>query len=175
MKESLDYFKRYLLSHPKDAPVHSIVFDIYKKGNRTKEALGEARILLGLSPHEMEPYRYLFDYLNAKGDFKEIIAIMEKGVKVNPERVELRECLVLAYLKTGHEEKAVYQMGEILKRRPKNVELLLNLARLREKHGQNEEALKAYKRIIEISPDNEEAGEAYLRLRLKGVQSEEGG
>jgi tetratricopeptide (TPR) repeat protein len=63
-------------------------------------------------------------------------------------------------------------MTEILKRRPKDIDLLLNLARLREKHGQFEGALDAYKRILEISPDHEEAEEAYLRLRLKGVRGE---
>ena len=63
-------------------------------------------------------------------------------------------------------------MTEILKRRPNDIDLLLNLARLREKHGQFKAALDAYRRVIEISPDHEEAEEAYLRLRLKGVRHE---
>ena len=63
-------------------------------------------------------------------------------------------------------------MEEIIKGKPKDINLLLHLARLSEKHGDLVRALEAYKRIIEISPGYEEAEEAYLRLRLEGVRDE---
>ncbi len=75
-------------------------------------------------------------------------------------------------MKTGKEALAIKQIEAILKARPKDVDLLLHLARLREKQEKYAEALKAYKKIIEISPDHEEAEESYLRLRLKGIRGE---
>jgi len=60
-------------------------------------------------------------------------------------------------------------MKEILKARPRDLDLLLQLARLMEKKGDIGGAAKAYKQIIDISPEHDEASEAYLRLRLQGV------
>ncbi|MCJ7684434.1 MAG: tetratricopeptide repeat protein, partial [Desulfobacteraceae bacterium] len=93
----------------------------------------------------------------------------KRAVKVYPQEIIFREYLVLACLKTGKEDQAASQMEEILKARPRDLDLLLQLARLREKNNNIEGAAKAYKQIIDISPEHNEASEAYLRLRLKGV------
>jgi tetratricopeptide (TPR) repeat protein len=79
--------------------------------------------------------------------------------------------LLFAYLKTGKDDLAVKQIKELLKTKPKDIDLLLQMARLLEKGGNVTEALETYKAIITISPDHEEAEEAYLRLRLKGVRN----
>ena len=115
---------------------------------------------------------YIFDYL--KGDYEEIIRIMEKGLKVNPNQRDLIEYLVSAYLKTGKDDLAVKQIEERLKAEPEDIQLLLYVARLREKMGDPAGALEAYARIIDISPGHQEAEEAYLRLRLSGVLHGEG-
>lgn len=174
LKASLHHFKIYIKSHPDDATVHEIIFDIYKKLKNAEMAYKQARILVELRPKGMAPYYYMFEHLNALGEYNKIIRVMEKGLKVNPDQTDLREYLVLAYLKTGKEKPAMKEMEEILKARPGDIELLDHLARLREKNGRLAEALEAYKRIIDISPDNEVAQENYLRLRLMGVRSEGG-
>ncbi len=166
LKASLDYFERYTKSHPNDAAVHQIIFDIHKRQKNAAEALKQAWILVKLKPKVIDHYHYFFDCLHRKGDYKKIISVMEEGSKVNPEQIDLREYLILAYLKTGMEEPAIKQMEAILKMRPKDIALLLRLARLQENQGNFTEALKAYKTIINISPDHEEAEEAYLRLSL---------
>jgi tetratricopeptide (TPR) repeat protein len=134
-------------------------------------AFKEAQILVKLSPKKINLYHFMFDYLKSQDDYEEIIRVMEKGIRVNPKQTDLREYLLLAYLKTGKERLAVKQMGELLKTRPKDIDLLLHMARLLEKHENYAGALEAYKKIIDISSDHEEAEEAYLRLRLKRVQS----
>jgi len=111
----------------------------------------------------------IFESLRAKGAYAKIFRIMKRAVKAYPRKIIFREYLVLACLKTGKEDQAANQMEEILKARPKDLDLWLQLARLREKNNNIEGAAKAYKRIIEISPEHDEASEAYLRLRLKGV------
>jgi tetratricopeptide (TPR) repeat protein len=170
LKGSLPYFEKYIKKHPEDEGVHKILFDIYKKIKAPEMAFDQARILLDLDAKYLAPYDFVFEYLNARGEYKDIIPIMGKGIAANPEATELRKYQVYVYLKTGQEEQAAQQMEEILKRRPKDIDLWLQLARLREKRQEFPEALRAYKRIIEISPGHEEAGEAYLRLRLKGVE-----
>ncbi len=81
--------------------------------------------------------------------------------------LDLREYLILAYLKTGKEDLAVKEMNHVLKIRPKDITLLLQLAKLHEKQGRDKEALKVYGKILDISPGHSEAEKAYLRLRFK--------
>ena len=92
---------------------------------------------------------------------------MEDGLKSHPENIDLREYLILAYLKTEKEDLAIEQMRKVLKAKPKDVTLLLQLAKLEEKKGKFKEALQTYQKILDISPSHEEVEEAYLRLRLK--------
>jgi tetratricopeptide (TPR) repeat protein len=172
LAESLKYFSGYLKSHKEDIAARQIVFDIHKKQNDIEEALEEARVLIDLKPTLLDPYQYLFDQLSSQGKFEEIIPILEKGLKANPKQTDLRGYLILAYLETGREEQASEQMEEILKVRPDDIKLLLNLARIQEKQGNLKKALDAYARVIQLSPGHEAAEEAYLRLRLQGVQSE---
>ena len=130
--------------------------------------------ILNAKPKEIDPLLMdMFESLRAKGAYKKILRIMKKAVKVYPRKIVFREYLVLACLKTGKENQAASQMEKILKTRPKDLDLLLQLARLREKNNNIKAAAKAYKRVIDISPEHEEASEAYLRLRLRGVSGDD--
>jgi tetratricopeptide (TPR) repeat protein len=102
-----------------------------------------------------------------------MIEVMKSGLKSHPKRLEFREYLMVAYLKTGKEDLATQQMQEILKQKPKDVTLLLNLARLKEKQGRLLEALQTYEKILEISPDSKEGKETYVRLLLQLAKLEE--
>jgi tetratricopeptide (TPR) repeat protein len=169
---SLRYFESYVKAHSEDASAHGILFDIYKKQKKDDMAFNQARTLIKLRPKNVEPYHYIFDYLNSRGDYNRIVHFMDMGLEANPDQTDLRAYLVLAYVKTGKEKLAIKQIEEILKVRPKDVKLLMHLAVLREKNGDLDGALEAYKRIIEISPGHKDAEEAYLRLRLRRVKDE---
>jgi len=172
LESSLAYFSKYAKLNPKDVAVHEIIFDIYKRQKNEKMAFKEAKILIKLKPKKLDSYHFVFDYLDGQGDYDEIIRIMEQGIKANPEQTDLREHLLFAYLSAGKEDLAINQMGELLKTRPKDINLLLQMAKLYEKSENFTAALEFYKKIITLSPDNEEAEEAYLRLRLKQVRGE---
>ncbi|MDQ1334982.1 MAG: hypothetical protein QG552_1932, partial [Thermodesulfobacteriota bacterium] len=98
-----------------------------------------------------------------------IIGIMKQAVEADPQEPAFRGYLILAYLETGKEAEAMAQMEAILRLRPDDLDLWLQLARLREKTNDMAGASKAYQRVLEISPDHAEASEAYLRLRLQKV------
>jgi tetratricopeptide (TPR) repeat protein len=93
-------------------------------------------------------------------------------LKIDPDADDLRDYLVVCYVKTGAEKSAMAEMERILKNRPNDVSLLLDLARLKEKYADYAGALQAYKKVVNLAPNNEEAQNAYLRLRLKVMESE---
>ena len=169
---SVRHFEKYLEANPEDISAHRLLFDIYKKQKRDDEAFNQARILIKLTPKDVEPYHFLFYYLNSRGHYDRIIHFMDIGLEANPNETDFRAYLVLAYVKTGKEKLAIKQIEEILRVKPKDVKLLMHLARLREKNGDLEGALEAYKRVIEISPGYKDAEEAYLKLRLRRVRGE---
>lgn len=238
LKEALPYFEAFVLSHPEDANVHGILFDIYKKENSLSSALREAITLVELRPVEGDIYDFIVEYMGQQGDYKGMIPLLQKGIKANPNQTALKKYLVAAYLKTGQEDLAIRRMEEILREKPQDVgtllqeiferlrdrsddekiigimkqaveaspkdaayrgyliyaylktgkegqakeqmeailklrpndlDLWLQLARLREKTNDIAGASKAYQQVLEISPEHPEASEAYLRLRLKGV------
>jgi len=156
--------------NPKEVALREYLVTAYLKTGKDDQAVRQMEEILNARPKEIDPLLMdMFESLRAKGAYKKIFRIMKKAVKAYPRKIIFREYLVLACLKTGKEDQAANQMEEILKTRPKDLDLLLQLARLREKNNNIEGAAKAYKRIIEISPEHNEASEAYLRLRLQGV------
>ena len=238
MKAALPYFEGYVKNHPEDITVQGILFDIYRKENSATAAYGQALILLDLKPNETDTYDFVFEYLKNRGEYDQlipmlergakknpdqilmneylamaylkagkvepgtreietllrkesrqvvpmlhelfeilaaqknyqaIIDIMRKGVKVDPKNITLREYLIFAYLKTGKEALAISEMERILKEKPGDMALWLQLARLSEKKNQIPKSIKAYRRVLDLSPEHPEASEAYLRLRLEGV------
>ena len=127
-----------------------------------------------LKPKELSYYHYLFEYLDGLGNYEKMIELMKQGLKSSPKNPDLREYLVVAYLKTGKESLAIAEMENILKSKPKDLPLLLRLAKLKEKQEDFEGALEVYKKILEISPDHEEAGEAYLGLTIRASEQNGG-
>jgi tetratricopeptide (TPR) repeat protein len=167
---SLAYFETYLKNHPKDVETLRFLFDLYKKEKKEDSAFATAKALFSLNAGDPAPYPFVFEYLNGRGDYEQMARIMETGVQARPESVELRQYLVFALLKLGKEEAAAAQLAQLAKLKPKDVNLLLQLARLQENQGNTKEAMETYKRVLEISPGLQEAEEAYLRLRLQELR-----
>ena len=168
--KSLTHFEAYQKNHPKDAETLRFLLDLYRKEKKEDSAFTTAKALLSLNAGDPAPYPFVFEYLNARNDFKSMAEIMETGVQARPESVELRQYLVFALLKLGREDTAAVQLGQLAKLKPKDVNLLLQLATLQENQGNVKEAMETYKKVVEISPGHQEAEEAYLRLRLKELR-----
>jgi len=168
--KSLSLLEAYSKNHPKDVETLRFLFDLYKKEKKEDSAFATARTLLSLNAGDPSLYPFVFEYLNARNDFRRMAEIMQEGIQARPESVELRQYLVLALLKLGNEEAAAEQLAQLSKLKPKDVSLLLQLARLQEKLDHTQEAMETYKKIVELSPGHQEAEEAYLRLRLKELR-----
>jgi tetratricopeptide (TPR) repeat protein len=165
-----NYLKTLFKKNPRDPEAHNLLFEIYKKQKQDEPALKEALTLAELKPTDPTYYRYVFEYLNRKDRHKEMIPVLQKGLIKNPDRKELREYLILAFLKTGQENQAMEQLKELLKYRPQDIHLWLQLAKLQEKQELLNEALESYQKILDLDPDHAEAEEAYLRLKLEILQ-----
>jgi tetratricopeptide (TPR) repeat protein len=168
--KSLSHFENYLKNHPREAEPLRFLFDLYRKVKKEDSAFATAKTLLSLNAGDTALYPFVFEHLNGRNDFKQMAEIMETGVQARPENVELRQYLVFALLKLGKEEEAAAQLGHLAKLKPKDVNLLLQLARLQESQGNTKEAVDTYKKVLELSPGHQEAEEAYLRLRLKELR-----
>jgi tetratricopeptide (TPR) repeat protein len=171
--KSIPYFEKYLKSHSNDAEVHGFLFDLYRKEKHEDLAFTEAKALTTLKPQEVEPFRYLFEYATARDDYQTVIPFLEKGVKSHPSDMELRQFLVLALLKTGKEDLAMEQLSALAKEKPKDMNILFQLATLQEKEARYKEALDTYEKILEVAPWNKEAREAQLSLMLQQARLEE--
>ncbi len=172
LKKALPRLEGYEKAHPRDVETRSILFDIYKRLKMADKAYHEALSLTKLGVKNLDIYVYIADYLSDKSAYKTLIPILEKGLRIHPDADTLADYLVVAYLRTGAEKKAMKEMERILKIRPRDVHLLMDLAKLREKYGDLTGALKAYKKVVDLAPDNEEAQNGYLRLRLKVMERE---
>ncbi len=175
LEGALPYLVRYVKKHPGDTETHGLLMDIYRKLEKPEKAYLEALTLTKLGTKDLDTYLYATEYLSGRGEYKSMIPLVQRGLKIHPNALELRDHLVVAYLKTGMEKEAGAEMERILKYRPKDLKLLQSFARLKEKQGDYRGAVDAYKRILGLDPGNEEAQNAYLRLRLKVMESDKTG
>lgn len=172
LKKALPSLEEYEEAHSRDVQTRTILLDIYRRLKMAEKAYSEALALTELGAKDLDLYLSVAEYLSDKGAYQTLIPVLEKGLKIHPDADTLGDYLVVAYLKTGAEKMAMTEMERILKIRPRDVPLLMDLAKLREKYGDFSGAVDAYKKVVDLAPDNEEAQNAYLRLRLKVMQSE---
>jgi len=174
--KALPYFEEFVRSDPNDREARGFLFDIYKRLKKDDLAYKESLTLISLNPKDISYFHYVFEYLNERGRYKDMIDIMEKALKSHPKDTALREYLVLAYLNTGNEKSAIGQIEAIMKSKPNDISLLLQLAELQEKQGMYEKAVMSYSKIMDLSPGHKETEEAYVRvlLHLAGLQEKQG-
>ena len=167
LKKGLHYFERLVTIDPKDTQAREALFDIYQRQKRNDLAFNQAIQLIKFFPKKIAYYSYIFQHLTALDEFEQLAHYMIEGIKENPKNFDLRQYLILVYLKLKKNELVVKEINEALKLRPNNTNLLHQLAKIHEGTGNLDQALQVYNNILTISPDDEKAGKAYLRLRLK--------
>ena len=173
LEKARAYLERLVKIDPQDIQAKEALFDIYQRQKMDDLAFNQALGLIKRAPKKISYYRYIFTHLMDRSEFDQLAQYMVKGVEANPENFELRQYLILTYLKLNKNELAVKEMEKALKLRPNDTTLLLQLAKIKEEAGDLEPALELYKRILAISPEDEKVEEAYLRLRFRLLGREE--
>lgn len=166
-EKALPHFERLSKSEPKDKDLHILLFDIYRTLHKEDQAYREAQSIISLGVNDLVYYHFMIEYLDGKGNYDELINVLNQGIKIYPEDIDLHEYLVVTYLNKGQEDLAIAQLKKIAGLKPRDIPVLLRLGELLEKQNRLEEAIKIYKSILDINPDHKEAKEAYLRTLMK--------
>jgi Flp pilus assembly protein TadD len=167
LKKAVEYLKRLVTIDPNDTQAREALFDIYTRQKRNDLAFEEALILTKVFPKKMIYYSFIFNHLSTLNKFEQLAQYMSKGVEANPKDFQLRQYLILTYLKLKKNDLAIKEIKNTLKLRPNDISLLHQLAKISEGTGNLDQALQAYKKILDISPDDEKAEKEYLRLRFE--------
>ena len=126
MKAALPYFEGYVKNHPEDITVQGILFDIYRKENSATAAYGQALILLDLKPNETDTYDFVFEYLKNRGEYDQLIPMLERGAKKNPDQILMNEYLAMAYLKAGKVEPGTREIEKLLRKESRQMVPMLH-------------------------------------------------
>ena len=126
LKAALPYFEGYVKNHPEDITVQEILFDIYRKENSATAAYGQALILMDLKPNETDTYDFVFEYLKNRGEYDQLIPMLERGAKKNPDQILMNEYLAMAYLKAGKVEPGTREIEKLLRKESRQMVPMLH-------------------------------------------------
>jgi DNA-binding response OmpR family regulator len=101
--------------------------------------------------------KYLDDGMNAykAGDIENAIALLRKGISVDPLAYRLRYHLALIYGKQGQIYDGISELERAVDLNPKHFPALKNLAVLYEKAGFKHKAVEMWERCVRVTPDAE--------------------
>ena len=127
-------------------------------------SLSEKTEFQSLNPYLYEAiYRLGAIYIDQK-KYKDAIAVLKKGVAINPIDSDLRYQLGIAYVRDKKPDEAITQLKEAVKYVPNFAEAHYWLGRACELKGDKDSAKKAYQDALKYKPDYPEAKEALNRL-----------
>ena len=117
---------------------------------------------------ELEPHHEYVQFctgriLFAKGDYEDAKRYLIRSIEQNPD-IETQNTLALTYFKLGEYNNALNIFLNIDSKRPKNVSILMEIAKCYEAIGEIDTALKFLDKVTAIFPDNEEAYEMIRKL-----------
>lgn len=141
--------------------------DYIEKPFRIAEMLAKVTRLLERAPGTELPAnpeeinrnaaRYLEDGIAAykQGDIDGAIALLRKGISVDPLAYRLRYHLALIYGKQGQIYDGINELERAVDLNPKHFPALKNLAVLYEKAGFRHKAVEMWERCVHVAPDAE--------------------
>lgn len=101
--------------------------------------------------------------LYAEEKYNEAKTYLIRAVEQNPD-IETQNTLALTYFKLGEYEQALNIFKNIDTKRPKNISVLMEIAKCYEALENNDSALEYLDKVVSIFPDNEEAHEMIRKL-----------
>jgi len=141
--------------------------DYIEKPFRIAEMLAKVTRLLERASGAPEPAdpeainrsaaKYLEDGINAykAGNIPEAIALLRKGITVDPLAYRLRYHLALIYGKQGQIYDGITELERAVDLNPKHFPALKNLSVLYEKAGFRHKAVEMWERCVHVAPDPE--------------------
>jgi predicted Zn-dependent protease len=151
---------------------------------RREDALEQLRQTTGRRPAFPPAFREYAGQLAKIGRVDEAIALIENGLELTPDVVDLQIDLALLHLRRNNRTKARTILLKVLMAAPGRQDVLAVLARVLLLDGEYASAADAYRRLLALQPDDaamqasfsvcllemgeREAGETSLRLATRG-------
>jgi Flp pilus assembly protein TadD len=167
-----------------DPAVETLLAAALSTAGRREEALDQLRQTTARRPAFPPAFREHAGQLAKAGRLDEAIAVLETGLKLAPEVVELQIDLGLLYLNRNERTKARATLSQALAAAPGRPDILAALARVMLLDGEYASAADAYRHVLALWPDDataranfgvcllemddREAGEANLRSVTRG-------
>jgi pilus assembly protein FimV len=179
------YAKQGLMMEAKSQ--YQIVVDEYVKRGKTREAGDVLRKMADIDPGDLKIRSRLADLytrdgdqgravgehiaiaeeLNKKGHLAEALQVLEKGLKVDPNSLQLRQELARVHLVQKNFDRAVHYLEEAVRQAPQDPQILARLGEAYLGARKIEEAEAISKRLLELGPDDDESrvqmGRVYLQ------------
>jgi len=99
----------------------------------------------------------------ARKEFEDAKRYLIKAVELNPD-IETQNNLALTYYELGEYQQAINIFNNLLLKFPKNVSVLMSLAKCYEQMDDNDKALEYLDKLVDIFPEDEEAHEMIRKL-----------
>lgn len=157
---------------------------------RSEEALEQLRRTTARRPPFPPAFLEHAAQLGKIGRVGEAIAVLESGLAVTPDAIDLLMALGLLYVKSNDRAKARAMFVEVLATAPERHDALVALARATALDGEYAAAADLYRRALRLRPDDaatrnslgicllemgeRDAGEASLRAALRGAPQLQG-
>ncbi|OGF44986.1 MAG: hypothetical protein A2452_08475 [Candidatus Firestonebacteria bacterium RIFOXYC2_FULL_39_67] len=149
---SLEIAKTLAASDPNNADAYQIMGSDYTELGKKDEAIIAYNKFVELDFKNPLGYIYL-SYLYAKNNEQsKMIPLLEKGIKIIPDNIDLLLYLGGAYYEIKNYEKAEAAYREILKKKENDERTLYSLGVLLEHTAKYEEAVACFKKVIAINP-----------------------
>lgn len=141
-------------SHPEGLHLYGLLLC---QTGRDEQGIDAMRRATSLEP-EIALYWYNLATAYAHGEQWELaIEAARKAMELDVNYADPRQLLVNLLLATGKQEEGTDELAKLVKLRPDNADLHLQLARNRNEQERWSEAEEAYKRVLELKPENMDA------------------
>ena len=167
-----------------DPAIETLLAAALATAGRRDEALDRLRQTTARRPPFPPAFREHAGQLAKTGRLDEAVAVLETGLKLAPEIIELQIDLGLLYLSRNQRTKARATLSHALAAAPGRPDILAALARVMLLDGEYASAADAYRHVLALRPDDamtranfgvcllemddREAGEANLRSVTRG-------
>ncbi len=117
---------------------------------------------------EIEPHHEYVQFcvgriLFARKEYEEAKRYLIRAVEQNPD-IETQNTLAMTYFELGDFDQALNIFNNIDKKYPKNISIMMYIAKCYEALNENDSALTYLEKVVEIFPENEEAHEMIRKL-----------
>ena len=158
-----DNFQKAAELNPKDIYALFYLGYIYQNNGLTNFAIENYNKVLELSPDYSWAYFNLASIAYKNNNLEEAKRYLVRAVEQNPD-IETQNTLAMTYFQLGDYEQALSIFKNLDIKRPKNISVLMEIARCYEALNNNDLALEYLDKVVSIFPDYEEAHEMIRKL-----------